>query len=185
MDVLSPAKLLVILVVALAVLGPDKLPTLAKQVGNLWRDFSRFRQKLESDVRGSFPDLPSTETITKAVRSPLSFLDTLAEPPPAADGGGPRDPGGDGSAHGSTGGPWDVGMLVTEFGESNTNWPTETVIGSEVHATEPPTDPRAAVRLPTSEDGATPAPVLVAQAAGIVHEVRAAHGATPDDAASN
>jgi Sec-independent protein translocase protein TatA len=76
---LSPVKLLVILVVALAVLGPDTLPKVAKQIGGFWGEFKRFRQKLESEVRGSFPDLPSTDTITQAVRSPLSFLDTLAD----------------------------------------------------------------------------------------------------------
>ena len=36
---LSPAKLLVILVVALVVLGPDKLPKVARQIGGLWGDF--------------------------------------------------------------------------------------------------------------------------------------------------
>ena len=86
MPFLSPAKLLVILVVALIVLGPDKLPKVARQVGGLWGDFKRFREKLEADVRGSFPDLPSTETITQAVRSPISFLDSLAETH-AADSG--------------------------------------------------------------------------------------------------
>ena len=39
---LSPAKLLVILVVALVVLGPDKLPRVAKQIGgDLWGDFRK------------------------------------------------------------------------------------------------------------------------------------------------
>jgi TatA/E family protein of Tat protein translocase len=76
---LSPAKLLVILVVALIVLGPDKLPKMAKQIGGLWGDFRKFRQRFESDVRGSFPDLPSTDKIAQAVRSPISFLDDLAD----------------------------------------------------------------------------------------------------------
>ncbi len=79
MTFLSPEKLLVILVVALVVLGPDKLPKMAKQIGGLWGDFRRFRERLESDVRGNFPDLPSTESIAQAVRSPLSFLDNLAD----------------------------------------------------------------------------------------------------------
>jgi sec-independent protein translocase protein TatB len=79
MPFLSPAKLLVILVVAVVVLGPDKLPKVAKQVGGLWGDFRRFREKVESEVRGNFPDLPSTDTIHQAVRSPLSFLNDLAE----------------------------------------------------------------------------------------------------------
>ena len=78
---LSPAKLLIILVVALVVLGPDKLPKMAKQIGGFWSDFSKFREKLESEVRGTFPDLPTTDTIAQAVRSPLSFLDTLSGDP--------------------------------------------------------------------------------------------------------
>ncbi len=78
-DLLSPAKLLVILVVALVVLGPDKLPKVAKQIGGLWADFRSFRERLESGVRDTFPDLPSTEIITQAVRSPVAFLDNLAD----------------------------------------------------------------------------------------------------------
>jgi sec-independent protein translocase protein TatB len=76
---LSPAKILIILVVALVVLGPDKLPKVAKQIGGLWGDFRKFRERLETDVRGSFPDLPPTDKIAQAVRSPLSFLGTLAD----------------------------------------------------------------------------------------------------------
>jgi sec-independent protein translocase protein TatB len=83
MPFLSPAKLLVILVIALVVLGPDKLPRVAKQIGGLWSDFRKFRDRLESEVRGNFPDLPSSNTITQAVRSPLSFLGNLAETPNA------------------------------------------------------------------------------------------------------
>ncbi len=79
MPFLSPAKLLVIVVIGLVVLGPDKLPKVAKQIGGLWADFRRFRQQLESDVRNSFPDLPSTDELAHAVRSPLSFLNTLAD----------------------------------------------------------------------------------------------------------
>jgi sec-independent protein translocase protein TatB len=76
---LSPAKLLVILVVVLVVLGPDKLPKVARQIGGLWGDFRKLRQRLESEVRGTFPDMPSTEKISQAVRSPISFLDNLAD----------------------------------------------------------------------------------------------------------
>ncbi len=79
MPFLSPVKVLVILVVALIVLGPDKLPQVARQLGALWGDFRRFRERLEHDVRGSFPDLPSTDRITQAVRSPIAFLDGLAD----------------------------------------------------------------------------------------------------------
>jgi sec-independent protein translocase protein TatB len=78
MFLLSPAKLMVVLVVALVVLGPDKLPKVAKQLGTLWGDFRKFREKLESEVRSAIPDLPSADTITQAALSPLTFLDSLA-----------------------------------------------------------------------------------------------------------
>jgi Sec-independent protein translocase protein TatA len=93
-------------VIAIIVLGPDKLPKFARQVGSLWGDFRRLRERLETDVRGNFPDLPSTEKITQAVRSPIAFLDSLADShatdndatPPATAYERPPDPTGDGVA---------------------------------------------------------------------------------------
>jgi sec-independent protein translocase protein TatB len=76
---LDPAKLLVVLIVALIVLGPDKLPGVARQAGAAWGELRRFRQRLETEVRGTFPDLPSTQQVAQAVRSPLAFLDQLAD----------------------------------------------------------------------------------------------------------
>jgi sec-independent protein translocase protein TatB len=76
---LSPAKILVVVVVALLVLGPDKLPGVARQLGSLWGDLRRLRSKLESEVRGVFPDLPPTHELTQAVRSPLDLLNRLAD----------------------------------------------------------------------------------------------------------
>jgi Sec-independent protein translocase protein TatA len=76
---LSPAKLLVILVVALIVLGPEKLPQMARQLGALWHDLRKWRSRLESEVRGTFPNLPPPEEVARAVRSPLAFLDRLAD----------------------------------------------------------------------------------------------------------
>ena len=76
---LSPAKILVILVVALIVLGPDKLPQVARQMGSLWHDIRRWRSRIESEVRGTFPNLPPTDEVARVVRSPLAFLDRLAD----------------------------------------------------------------------------------------------------------
>jgi sec-independent protein translocase protein TatB len=153
---LSPAKLLVIVVIGLVVLGPDKLPTVAKQIGGLWGDFRRFRQKLESEVRGNFPDLPSTDTITQAVRSPLSFLDTLAESQGSANqpasnlaaGGGPGAVEGDGLAPSSA-----------------INRPAGTV---GVHGVPPPVP-----ELPVTDRGVTG------------HRVRSVGSAVADDAGMN
>jgi sec-independent protein translocase protein TatB len=76
---LSPAKVLVILIVALVVLGPEKLPGMARQLGSLWADLRRLRARLESEVRGVLPDLPPTHELAQAVRSPLSYLNRLAD----------------------------------------------------------------------------------------------------------
>lgn len=76
---LSPAKIVVVLVIALIVLGPDKLPGMARQLGALWGDLRRWRARLETEVRDVFPDLPPAHEITQVVRSPLSFLNRLAD----------------------------------------------------------------------------------------------------------
>jgi Sec-independent protein translocase protein TatA len=76
---LDPAKLLVVLVIAVIVLGPDKLPHLTHQLGAMWGDLRRWRARLESEMRDTFPDLPPTHEVVQAVRSPLAFLDRLAD----------------------------------------------------------------------------------------------------------
>jgi sec-independent protein translocase protein TatB len=108
---LSPAKILVILVIALIVLGPDKLPSMARQAGAVWHDLRKLRGRLESEVRGAFPDLPSTEQVARAVRSPLSYLDGLADKHAASTGAEGSGPGpapngsaGAGAGSGATGG---------------------------------------------------------------------------------
>ncbi len=79
MILLSPPKLLMILVIALIVLGPDKLPSAARRIGAMWHEFTRWRAHLEREVRATFPDLPSATEIARTVRSPISMLDRLAD----------------------------------------------------------------------------------------------------------
>ena len=159
MPFLSPAKLLVILVVALVVLGPDKLPKVARQIGGLWHDFRLFRQKLESEVRGTFPDLPSTDKITQAVRSPLSFLDTLADSHAAENGT---------TSGGAT-------------GTAGTSPPDAT--GDEVQPSSGTNRPAGTVRA-IEEPPAVPG-VLITDPGGIVHQVRSSGGVVPDDPGMN
>jgi hypothetical protein len=54
---LDPAKILFILVLALVVLGPERLPKAARQIGALWHDFQQWRQRFEEEVRSAVPDL--------------------------------------------------------------------------------------------------------------------------------
>ena len=56
---LDPGKLLVIGVVAIILLGPDRLPQVARQIGGAWRTFNEFRHRMESEVRNTMPDLPA------------------------------------------------------------------------------------------------------------------------------
>jgi sec-independent protein translocase protein TatB len=164
---LSPAKVLVILVVALVVLGPDKLPKVARQIGSLWGDFRKFRERLESEVRGTFPDLPSTDTITQAVRSPLTFLDTLADNHTAANGttgqvNGSAQTNGSGSVNGAE---------------------APNVEGDGVQPSAGPNRPVGSVQA--AEDLPGVPGVLIADPGGIVHQVRSSGGVVPDDPGMN
>ncbi len=51
MPSLGPAEILVVLVVALLVFGPTKMPEIAKQVGKGFREFRRVQQHLKSELR--------------------------------------------------------------------------------------------------------------------------------------
>src|SRR6516164_10670267 len=75
---LDPGKLIVIAVVAIILLGPDKLPQVARQVGAAWRSFGEFRHRMESEVRSTLPDLPSTSEIARLARSPSALLNHLS-----------------------------------------------------------------------------------------------------------
>jgi Sec-independent protein translocase protein TatA len=79
---LDPAKLLIIAVVAIILLGPDRLPQLARQVGGAWRTLTEYRHRMESEVRKSIPDLPSSTDIARLARSPSALLDHLSNMSP-------------------------------------------------------------------------------------------------------
>jgi Sec-independent protein translocase protein TatA len=82
---LDPAKLLVVAVVAIILLGPDRLPQVARQVGTAWRTFNEFRHRVETDVRSAVPDLPSTHDIARLTRSPSTLLNDLSDLGSGAD----------------------------------------------------------------------------------------------------
>src|SRR5580704_11501679 len=84
---LDPAKLLVIAVVAIILLGPDKLPQVARQVGAAWRSFNEFRHRMETEVRSTMPDLPPSHEIARLARSPSALLNKLSS---MSDGDGDR-----------------------------------------------------------------------------------------------
>jgi sec-independent protein translocase protein TatB len=75
---LDPGKLIIIAVVAIILLGPDKLPQVARQVGGAWRSFGEFRRRMESEVRSTMPDLPPSSEIARLARSPAALLHHLS-----------------------------------------------------------------------------------------------------------
>ena len=70
---LSFTHIMVILIVALVVLGPDKLPEAARTIAKGLREFRRMTGEIKSEVRESFPE----------ITEPLSDLrDAVAGRPP-------------------------------------------------------------------------------------------------------
>jgi len=89
---LDPGKLLVVGVVAVLVLGREKLPGAALQLGGAWRSITEFRRRMEAEVRHAVPDLPSTDHLTRLARSPAALLDHLGTMDSSRHGpGGPVD----------------------------------------------------------------------------------------------
>ena len=56
MPQVGPLEILVVLVVALVVFGPSKLPQLGRQVGRGYREFRKFQQGIQADIEGAFRD---------------------------------------------------------------------------------------------------------------------------------
>jgi sec-independent protein translocase protein TatB len=145
---LDPGKLIVIAVVAIILLGPDKLPQFARQVGGAWRTFNDFRHRMESEVRSTMPDLPPTSEIARLARSPSALLTHLSNLPSedeqAPDGS--YQPPETAAANGAGEGPPDGALGVGER-------------ASTTHGDEVPGDHGAGVELRESGTAESAAPV--------------------------
>jgi sec-independent protein translocase protein TatA len=51
---IGPLEILVILIVALVVFGPSKLPQIGRQVGRGFREFRKFQAGLRDDIEDAF-----------------------------------------------------------------------------------------------------------------------------------
>ncbi len=71
--------------VALILLGPNKLPEYARQAGAAWRALRRLHEKVEGELRQAVPDLPRTSELARYARSPVSLLNRLADRAEADD----------------------------------------------------------------------------------------------------
>ena len=92
---LGPAEIVVILVVALIVLGPHRLPEAGRQVGRALAEVRRWSQSIQSEVRSVMED-----EMAPPAAGPTPPEGGGATPAPAsstgAEPGGEAKPGGDG-----------------------------------------------------------------------------------------
>ena len=73
MPSLGPAEIVVILVIALLVFGPNKMPEIARQVGRGMREFRRVQQHLSTELRDVVSDFDgSAEGATPDASPPPS-----------------------------------------------------------------------------------------------------------------
>ena len=84
MPSLGPAEILVVLVIALLVFGPDKMPEIARQVGKGMREFRRVQQHLRSELRDVVAEFDQqTGGSPSGVGDPVPMLPAKEESPPA------------------------------------------------------------------------------------------------------
>ena len=79
---LDPTKIAIVLIVALLVLGPDKLPGFVKQAGAWWGEFQRIKARLQAEVNGAVSQIntvaaPFSETFTSASTSVSGFVQSV------------------------------------------------------------------------------------------------------------
>ena len=80
---LDPGKLLVISVIGLMLIGPERVPRVARQLGTAWRTLTNYREQAEAELRKAMPDLdlpriPRNPSL--AVSTFLTGLTTSAGP---------------------------------------------------------------------------------------------------------
>lgn len=95
MPSLGPAEILVVLVIALLVFGPNKMPDIARQVGKGFREFRRVQQHLKSELRDvvSEFDQPSSATVEQQPVPMLPPKDVASDDtPPAPAASAPATP---------------------------------------------------------------------------------------------
>jgi len=97
---LGPAEILVILVIALLVFGPNRLPEVGRQVGRTMREFRRFQQVMKRDIDEVFRDDEVTDVSHAAAPPPTLPPKVEDGPASGADADGDGREGGDGDEAG-------------------------------------------------------------------------------------
>lgn len=83
---LGPAEILVVLVIALLVFGPNKLPEVGRQVGRAMKEFRQFQQTMTRDVQEVFSDDPSASADATPTLPPKdTTIDVESSDPASSD----------------------------------------------------------------------------------------------------
>ena len=90
---LDPAKIFLLLVIALVVVGPERLPGAARQLGGMWRELNRMREKFDAEVRAMVPDLDLPKVLAGICREvpPNRFRDDISSTAIRREGSGIGD----------------------------------------------------------------------------------------------
>jgi Tat protein translocase TatB subunit len=81
-------ELMVILLIALIVLGPDKLPDAARKVGNVMGELRRMSNGFQEEMRGAFDEVTRTPDAVPETPSSPAKLEPVADDD--ANGGEPE-----------------------------------------------------------------------------------------------
>ncbi|MEA2901901.1 MAG: sec-independent protein translocase protein TatA [Actinomycetota bacterium] len=82
---LGPAEILVILVVALIVLGPKRLPEAGRQVGKAIAEVRRWTTEVTSEIKSAVDiEVPAKSTVVKPVVVPDTVTGVETSPQPEA-----------------------------------------------------------------------------------------------------
>ncbi len=81
---LDPDKILVILAVALVVIGPEKLPSSARKLGEALHKFTAFKDRVTNEVKDSLPEVDEETkqalNLIKNVAKPTRYFSNSAKP---------------------------------------------------------------------------------------------------------
>ena len=80
----GPGELLVIMLVALVVLGPDKLPDAARKMGNVLGELRRMSSGFQEEMRGAFEDVSRPPAPSEPAPANPPKLEPVADTEPEA-----------------------------------------------------------------------------------------------------
>jgi sec-independent protein translocase protein TatA len=89
---LGPMELAIILVLALLVFGPKKLPEIGKGVGQAMREFKRASRDLMDSFNDAMDDRPRPAAVADGYHSPSSSVDSTYPYQPAGEAASQEEP---------------------------------------------------------------------------------------------